>query len=594
MDRKEWNKKIRSFFDSFLDRLNDSLKSLLVRKGSPTDFKMDAFQMSPARQEAVLQGIEVGSEPGMRFYALVVTSTLIAALGLVANSTAVIIGAMLVAPLMTPIFGVALGLVRGDAGLLGRAGRAEIMGVLAAIGIAWIFGSLPLAVEVTPEMLARTQPNLLDLLVAVLAGFAGCYAMIDEHLSPALPGVAIATAIVPPLANSGLCLAVGAYQGAYGSFLLFLANFISILIVASATFIAAGLAQNVPWDETWGLVKRFGVPAVGFLLVAILLTHSLVKIVQGRHLTNNIKQVISKQLSQLPTTAMLNMVHQESRGKLYVLATVRTPRVINPNKVMTIQEAIARKVDMNTELVIRSVLAKDIGATGTTSEATAENLNGGFMTKKLAPDVIKTQFAEQALREILVNRPELELLDVDLLYFPSGRVILASLQGPRVLIPAEAKELEKAIQERLKDPNIQLMVRCLTTVEVDDRGRILYGWSHLGSPTPEQKKLRDNIEQAVQAEFRRLSNIFATNVDAAPKDDKWQARVEVVGARVISPGEASNIERRVSRLVGKPVKIFFWSKAQAMVTPDGYSSKEEFTRKRREKQEEVRSSGGTE
>ncbi|MDD2901035.1 MAG: hypothetical protein PHU44_01200, partial [Syntrophales bacterium] len=69
--------------------------------------KFGVFKMTPARQEAVLEGIEVGSEPGIRFYALVVTSTLIASLGLVANSTAVIIGAMLVAPLMSPIFGVA-------------------------------------------------------------------------------------------------------------------------------------------------------------------------------------------------------------------------------------------------------------------------------------------------------------------------------------------------------------------------------------------------------------------------------------------------------------------------------------------------------
>lgn len=556
--------------------------------------KMGVFNMSPARQEAVLQGIEVGSEPGIRFYALVVTSTLIASLGLVANSTAVIIGAMLVAPLMSPIFGVALALVRGDAGLLGRAIRAEVMGVCAAIGIAWIFGSLPLAVEVTPEMLARTQPNLLDLLVAVLAGFAGCYAMIDEHLSPALPGVAIATAIVPPLANSGICLAVGAYQGAYGSFLLFLANFISILIVASATFIAAGLAQNVPWDETWGLAKRFGVPALGFLVVAILLTHSLVKIVQERNLTNNIKKIISKELSKLPTTAMVNMVHQQSQGKLYVLATVRTPRVINPNRVKAIQEALTRKLQEPTELVIRSVLAKDIGATGTTSQATAENLNGAFITQELAPDVLKTQFAEQALREILISRPELELLDVDLLYFPAGPVILASIQGPRVLIPTEVQELEKAIQERLKDPNIHLMVRCLTTVDVDNKGRILYGWSHLGLPTPEEKELRDRIEKAVREEFRRLANIFATNVDAAPKDDNWQVRVEVVGSRIISPNEASNMEKRVSRLVNKPVKIYFWSKAQSMVTPEGYISVEEFTRKRLEKREEVRSNGAAE
>ena len=67
-----------------------------------------------------------------------------------------------------------------------------------------------LGLEATPEMLSRTRPNLIDLLVAILAGFAGSYALIDEKISPALPGEAIATAIVPPLANSGLCFSLGA------------------------------------------------------------------------------------------------------------------------------------------------------------------------------------------------------------------------------------------------------------------------------------------------------------------------------------------------------------------------------------------------
>jgi uncharacterized hydrophobic protein (TIGR00271 family) len=154
----------------------------------------------------VIDEINYGSEPAVRFYALVATSTLIAAFGLIANSVAVIIGAMVVAPLMTPIFGMALALVRGDTKLLGRAFQAEVLGVILAVGVSTIFGSLPLALEATPEMLARTQPNLLDLLVAMLAGFAGSYAMIEERLSPALPGVAIAVAVVPPLANAGLCL----------------------------------------------------------------------------------------------------------------------------------------------------------------------------------------------------------------------------------------------------------------------------------------------------------------------------------------------------------------------------------------------------
>jgi uncharacterized membrane protein len=94
----------------------------------------------------------------------------------------------------------------------------------------------------TYQIALQPHPNLLDLLVAIFAGFAGAYALLDERVSPALPGVAIATAIVPPLSTCGLCLALQAWSGAGGAMLLFLANFVSILLVAILTFWAGGLA----------------------------------------------------------------------------------------------------------------------------------------------------------------------------------------------------------------------------------------------------------------------------------------------------------------------------------------------------------------
>ncbi|HZE20633.1 MAG TPA: DUF389 domain-containing protein, partial [Desulfobaccales bacterium] len=384
---------------------------------------------SPERIQTVVEEITYGSEPKASFYAMLAASSLIAAFGLIANSTAVIIGAMLVSPLMTPIIGISLALVRGDTALLGRSIRAEALGVVLAVGIAAILGIFPLALQVTPEMLARTEPNLLDLLVAVLAGFAGTYALIDARLSPALPGVAIATAVVPPLANSGLCLAMGAFAGAWGSFLLFFANFLAILLVSAGTFIAAGMAPKFHWSDRWELTRRFGVAGVGFVVVTVLLTHTLVKIVQDRYLTNAIKSNIEIQFSQFPSTSLVSTIHQEYKGKLYILATVRTPKLIDPNRVRAIQDDLSRKLGLPTELIVRVSLAKDVSATGSTSQVTAQNLNGFFLGGKLSPDVMKVQSAEQALREILAARPDLTLKDVDLLHFPRGPVIMATIQG---------------------------------------------------------------------------------------------------------------------------------------------------------------------
>jgi uncharacterized hydrophobic protein (TIGR00271 family) len=548
------------------------------------DLKFPWLRVSRERMCVVLRDIAYGSEPGGRFYALAATATLIACLGLIANSTAVIIGAMLVAPLMTPIFGIALALVRGETRLLGRAVRALVLGVVLGIGIASLFGLLPLALDVTPEMLARTQPNLLDLMVAVLAGFAGAYAMTNEKLSPALPGVAIATALVPPIANSGLCLAVGAYHGAYGSFLLFLANFLSILVVSSLVFIGAGLTRTMP-NEKWSFVRRFGVPILGFLAVIILLTPPLVQIVKDRYVSSTIKRIISQELSQLPTTAMFKMNHEMSDGSLYVLGTVHTPQVISPNRVKAIQEVLTKKLKVPTHLILRCVLNKDISATGSTSIVTAENLNGSFLATKLNPNVLRVQIAEQTLREILVSYPQFELDEVDQVLKPSGPVILATFRGPRVLIPFEVEKFQTLIQQRLHNPDIGLLARCLISVNVDDAGRILYGWSHYGKQTSEQTAMMKQIDNALRDAFKHFNDQFLVNVDAAPREDGWQARVEVVGARVLSPREAAAVEKEVAGHVNQPVKIVFFSKSQAVVTPQGYDSAQNFIKGLVEKRE---------
>ncbi|MHC5159799.1 MAG: DUF389 domain-containing protein, partial [Planctomycetota bacterium] len=119
--------------------------------------KLFDLDISPERKTAVMNGIFEDSVPAPRFYVMVIISNLIAVWGLVANSPAVLIGAMLVAPLMTPIFGISLALVRGNPHFLFRAIVAEVQGVGLAILLSFLFGLLPLAIEPTSEMLARTQ-----------------------------------------------------------------------------------------------------------------------------------------------------------------------------------------------------------------------------------------------------------------------------------------------------------------------------------------------------------------------------------------------------------------------------------------------------
>lgn len=179
------------------------------------------------------------------FIALISLSTVIAALGLLQNSAAVIIGAMLIAPLMTPILGVGLALAQGNAQLVKLALRTISFGVTTSLLVAFLVGWLDRAAAGelvrTPEMLGRGWPGLLDLFVAFVSGLAAAYANSRPGLVAALPGVAIAAALVPPIATSGLALAAGDLRLAYGAFLLFFTNMVAIVLASAWSLWAVGV-----------------------------------------------------------------------------------------------------------------------------------------------------------------------------------------------------------------------------------------------------------------------------------------------------------------------------------------------------------------
>jgi len=182
-------------------------------------------------------------------------SVTIAVMGLATDSVAIVIGAMLVAPLMTPIMGFvgAIGLSLGR-----RATRAAILvlaGSFGSIGLAALLSRLLLDLQLGDEIMGRTSPDIRDLVVAVAAGAAGAYATAREDVSASLPGVAVAVALVPPLAVTGLLLDSGEYTLAWGSMLLFLTNLFAIALSALVVFAATGVVplNTVIRDRTTGV-----------------------------------------------------------------------------------------------------------------------------------------------------------------------------------------------------------------------------------------------------------------------------------------------------------------------------------------------------
>ena len=179
------------------------------------------------------------------YIVLLTLAAFIATFGLYQDSVAAIIGAMVVAPLGGAIMAVAAALVTGRLRWQGITLLQAALGALWVVIVGFLVSLiLPDPLVLTPSIEARTQPGLLDLGVAIAAGAAGAYVAVRRTGTDALPGVAIAVSLVPPLATVGICLELGRIDDAGGATLLFLTNFAAIVVTATIVFMLAGASPS--------------------------------------------------------------------------------------------------------------------------------------------------------------------------------------------------------------------------------------------------------------------------------------------------------------------------------------------------------------
>jgi len=183
-----------------------------------------------------------------RFTILMVLSATIAGLGLVNDSAAVVIGAMLIAPLMTPLLANSAAIVEGWPRRFGESLLTVLLGaglgILVGIVIALLIPRVGTEMLLPGEIMGRTEPNLVDLAIALAAGAAGAYVMIRSEAGSALPGVGIAVALVPPLATVGITFGIGRTDLAGGALLLFATNWLAIVFAAGIVFALAGFGAH--------------------------------------------------------------------------------------------------------------------------------------------------------------------------------------------------------------------------------------------------------------------------------------------------------------------------------------------------------------
>jgi uncharacterized hydrophobic protein (TIGR00271 family) len=288
------------------------------------------------------------------FYALISLSSAIALLGLLLDSGAVIIGAMLVAPLMSPILSLAQGIVQGNPYLIQRAGTSIFKGTVLAIGVSTVLTLLLPTVQPTREILARVNPNLLDLGVALAAGAAAAYAVSRKSVAAALPGVAISVALVPPLCVVGYGLGMSDFDIGGGALLLYLTNLAGIVLVGVLMFLLVGFR---PTRVELGLRARRAavVAATGLILIAVPLGLSTFNLAREQRLRSEIHTTLQKLDAEVFAVEEYSI--SKKGGGFVITGTVFAYQEIVPGRVEEVQRQLSQAVGVPVELRVTMVPA---------------------------------------------------------------------------------------------------------------------------------------------------------------------------------------------------------------------------------------------
>ena len=225
---------------------------------------------------------------------------------------------------MSPILGFSLGIVLGEMRLVRTSLESVFKGVMATIIVSILVGLLSPLKEMTPEIMARTQPTLLDLFIALASGMAGAYAISRKDVSAALPGVAIAAALAPPLGVVGLGFAFGNISAAGGALLLFITNIITISLAGVLIFTLLGIHPINLQPEIKKRVRR-GITGMTFLVILItiplaILMNGIIK--QSRQI-QTIERILQES-DHMADVYLLDIERTITEGEMLISATVRS------------------------------------------------------------------------------------------------------------------------------------------------------------------------------------------------------------------------------------------------------------------------------
>ena len=301
--------------------------------------KDDAYERE---HMAIRETIKTNAELSLAFMLMNMFAATIASYGLFANSPAVIIGAMIIAMLLGPITGVSLALVDGDIKSLMRGIGTLSIGAVGVIATALVIGTIHNDAPITSEILGRTHPNFADLMIALAGGAAGAYASVSPRLSVAFVGVAISTALVPPLCAASILLARGMYSLAFGAFLLKFTNIVAIPFASSVVLFASGFhrVNGVSNRSVFKFLKNNIVTIAILAVLAVILINSMHEVISKKIYESSIRNALEKECAQYNACYLADIRIDEGPNKVIIYGIVRGKNVPTAEQVATLEKSL--------------------------------------------------------------------------------------------------------------------------------------------------------------------------------------------------------------------------------------------------------------
>lgn len=392
------------------------------------------------------------------YLAMVIISAHIATLGLITNSPAVIIGAMIISPLMGPIMAGGLAFAIGDARIGRGAFQAISIGLVVSVGFAALITLISPTKDNTAEILARTSPNILDLFIALFCGLAGAFAATFRKNASSIVGVAISVALMPPLCVTGFGISTGQPKIILGSFLLFFTNLTAIFIVSTVFFLIFGFFNKAHLGNSDNyhnkIIVRYSLSLGLLLILSLPLMYTLRVAMNEKAFNNSINTILVESFDQVGQSRLNGWKLSGQK----VTAQVDTLTYIEDNQINSVVSQIYKTTgrEINLDVIQTPVFSLLNGQDKPNS--LLYQVFSGQNQKVVTVDTTAVVQEKDALKNLKKKYPLLNITEYELGYDSAGRFKQVTVNtAPDTAIPIEmAMVFMNSMENELAGVDIKL------------------------------------------------------------------------------------------------------------------------------------------